>query len=596
MTDNALMPDKLNVDRFSMSLILKSVIVLLFLSWQAHAVDNNDSIIMNLSKSTRDLSDIEKSKPPCETCQSDVMANDQYCPQVLQDAYLDMYRKGTVGTVNMAVNLVADGEDLRNPIAVCKLSAEDIKKIDIAKFNKELESEYPGATQLTSFTQRCSGKIGDKIENENIAKAYMAYDFNNKSNAITNTLTDLIESRAQINSMIVSDDKIECKKFRISRVTSRCEELNSCSGKNREDLFLIKSEEVSSALTTLAAINYESNKDISEQENETSAFLKSEYKKVIESCLPYVCSGTSPKEAKARDAYQVLAKEESEKLKLLKNLKKEKIELILDSNPLLRGDEFSGVIAEVTKDKKLSAPSEIALPVVQDVLKKQLVANQKNIQQKIKEYNGAYNCLVGKGYPCDKVEIDKLLSKTDYQNTNQLQSLKPNLSLVSSFYNCINTTAQSRDLASEKINGAISDAASLIPIVRVATTLAMAAKAASVLKKIDQAVQMQKKYKIFITANKLASGAYKTVDEYNVCTQVNKDFENLGAKRSAMSCGNIDQILVNKTNRSNCTNRAISQTLSTSSNAFKKEYVKQILKAPEYKEKVSKFQASRSGS
>ncbi|RPJ73342.1 MAG: hypothetical protein EHM20_12390, partial [Alphaproteobacteria bacterium] len=253
-----------------MGLIFKSAILILFLSKQAFALGTPDPIVLILSNSTRALSDIEKSKPACETCLSDTMANDQYCPQVLQDAYLDMYRKGTVGTVNMAVNLITNGDDFRNPIATCKPAAEDIKKIDIAKFNKELESENPGTTQLTSFTQRCNGNIGEKKENENIAKAYMAYDFNNKSNAITNTLTDLIESRAQINSMIESDDKIDCTKFRISRLTSRCEDLNNCSGKNRETLFLIKSEEVSSALTTLQAINYESNIDISEQEKISS--------------------------------------------------------------------------------------------------------------------------------------------------------------------------------------------------------------------------------------------------------------------------------------------------------------------------------------
>lgn len=551
-----------------MNSLFRISIFIVFFSAQSLAADIKLTDSIRLV--TKTLRGIEESESTCVYCQHQPLAHDQSCPQLIKDSYQDIHRMGSVGRIN---NIISDGS-LKNPRTVCSAGADAVKKIKIKDLYSDLQSEYPDTTQLYQFSQKCNTGINN--DDSTIATAYMTYDFNNKSNAITNAMDDLIDSKAQINSIIDGDTKLDCKKLGNENIKKHCEQLSGCSTQNRKELFDMKNKEVSEAVGSLQKLNSEYNEKILAQEKEFNNFKDNEYKLFLAMCRPYGCNRQTKAEIDFQNTSLEKIIEEKKKLTTLQEARTSMINELLKSNPLLKGEKFSDIVADATPEYKKSASAEIAPEKIEKALKDQLATSQKNINQKISDFNDAYNCLVGRSSNCKN--FDNVLKQAKRNNKDKDLIKKHALSTVANFYSCIENVSESRNVASEKINDAAFDAAFSLATMGGGAAYGAIKRAAGVAEKLASVEQKVKKVNTVFT---LFKDGYKTKDEYDMCTQVNNDFEVLGSNKNSMSCGNINNILVNKVNSSNCTNRALSQTFSHSSNFFKHPLIKHSLGTPE---------------
>lgn len=473
------------------------------------------SLKQAVKSATTTLSDIEKSKSSCTYCQLQSLPHDLNCPEQVMASYKGIHRKGTVGFIN---TVISDGGQ-KNPRTVCSTSADAVSSIKVEDFYKDLQSQYPDSRQLYDLTQKCDEGInGDK---RNLAVSYMTYDFNFKSHAIETALNDLVESKAQINSMIYTGNGIDCQEIGIESVKNHCKELNTCSFKNRKKVLSAKSDTLYQILTSLQSKN-------EEHKNEIIKLRKSGIRGAVA------------------------------KIKEIQEARLAMITGVLDLNPLLRGEKFKAIVDEASSDGYNQTPVPVKSQDVENALAEQLMISQKNINKKIKDFNGAYDCLIGKNDKTDKCEkFNEVLSESKYQNQDSNTFKKPALATVANFYECVENVGKSRDDADKVVNESLIGAAltftpfAVVSGAKLAATLARVTSASSKIARVEGGVNSAN------VATNVAYGGYQTKEVYEQCKQAKKEFEGLGSGKLKMSCSNMDNLLINKTNDENCATQAL---------------------------------------
>ncbi|MCM2350646.1 MAG: hypothetical protein NDI69_11555 [Bacteriovoracaceae bacterium] len=419
------------------------------------------------------------------------------CPKVLKRSFEDIYRQGTAGTIN---TIVSDGS-LKNPRTVCSTSAETANKVSLSGLNEQLNSNFKEQPQLFEYTQACAAGRLQKADAK-LAQVYMAYDFNYKSEAIKNAMNDLLDSQAQI-QLLMPASRPNCYEIQMVNVKNRCLELNQCkpsaSAKHYMD---IKTEEVSLALNGINKLNQA-------------------YQKLM--------NGTGRLSSANRQKA---------------NLIKEDIERIKDMNPLLRGEKFKRLL------NVKSSPQEI-----QAAIKGQLNISQNEIHKKLKEFNGAYQCLIGSRQQCD--DFDKVISQSKYRVNGDLYLKQKDLSYASTFHQCTENIKEARNSADVILNDAgINLALTLTPyaIVNGVKLAATMARTASITSKVTRTENLTAKAGL---AANMGYGGYHNINEFNQCQSEIKLFQKLGASQKRLSCNSMDRILVNNSNNSRCITQAL---------------------------------------
>lgn len=478
------------------ALTLYSVILLLY----SPAYAGEDALINAVKFANQSMTEIPQSLT--ESCSQQSL--ERACPQVLQKSFQEIYRKGTAGTINA---IISDGH-LKNPRSVCSSSAEFVQKVDTQQLNLQLQKNFPENPQLFEFTQNCSLGADQFISQEfrkadlNLAQAYMAYDFNIKSEAIKQAMKDLLDSNAQI-SLMMPGPKPKCSEFLFGKVKDHCLELNQCQSPAGKEHFLkVKTEEVEMALNG-------------------HQVLQKEYNKLMD--------GTGKLSSENRKKARVI---------------EEDMERIKDLNPLLKGEKFKKLLKVKSSQKE-----------IQEALKGQLQISQNEINKKLKEFNGAYQCLNGTRQDCDN--FDRVIRQAKYQNNGTMYLKAKELSFTSTLHQCTETVKEARDDADVVLNDAgINLALTLTPYaivngVKLAATLA---RTASITSKVARAENITAKTGL---AANLGYGGYYNLQEFDQCQQEIKEFGKLGNGQSKMSCENMDRILVNNSNNARCITQAL---------------------------------------
>lgn len=493
-----------------------STLILIFSLLSGPSFAAQPELVPSVKLATKALRDIEKGEQTCVYCQAQALAHEEECPEVLKETYQDIYRMGTVGFIN---KVVSDGA-LKNPRSACASSAKAIQNVKLADLYKDLQSQYPDSPQLYNVSLKCN--VGVEHEKSNVAAAFMTYDFHFKKSAIETALNDLLESKAQLNSMIDGDSLASCHEIGIQSVKAHCLELNACPAKNRNKLFAIKSGELSQTLTALQAINNEYNDLIKKMERE------------------YLTKRTP---------------EMREQLQKIREAKKEIIESALNLNPLLRGEKFKKIISEALPASTYAKASPVNSAEIDSALKSQMVLSQKTINKKITHFADAYKCLTGKRTQCDN--YNDIVKESKYQSRDSDTFKKPTLASVATFYNCVESVADSRNEADEVVNESLIGAAlTVTPFVvvsgaKLAMTVAKVASVASKAARVEGGVNGAN------LAASAAYGGYQSQEVYSQCKQHEKEFEDLGAHQKNLSCKNLDNILINKSNSLSCSTQAL---------------------------------------
>ena len=156
---------------------------------------------------------------------------------------------------------------------------------------------------------------------------------------------------------------------------------------------------------------------------------------------------------------------------------------------------------------------------------------------------------------CSK--FNDLIGEINYQNNDSENYKMPNLSKAANFYNCLEDVAESRNKADVVVNDSlISAALALTPMVlvngaKLAVTVAKVANTASKIAKIEAVVDTA------ATATNLGFGGFQTKEVFDKCQEAQRDFDSLGTHQKIMSCEGVENILVNKSNTTNCASQAL---------------------------------------
>ncbi len=467
---------------------------------QSPAFGGDEALIQAVKFANQSMREIPQQLS--ESCSEQSL--ERACPQVLQKSFQEIYRKGTAGTINA---IISDGH-LKNPRSVCSSSAAYVQKVDIQKLNHQLQKNFPENPQLFEFTQNCSRGADQFISREfsktdlNMAQAYMAYDFNIKSEAIKQAMKDLLDSNAQI-SLIIPGPKPNCNEFLFGKVKDHCLELNQCQSPASKEHFLkVKTEEVEMAL-------------------KAHQLLQKEYNKLMD--------GTGKLSSLNRQEARVI---------------EEDMERIKELSPLLKGEKFKKLLKVKSSQKE-----------IQDAVKGQLQISQNEINKKLKEFNGAYSCLNGTRQDCDN--FDHVIKQAQYQNRGTIYPNAKELAFTSTLHQCTESVKEARNDADVILNDAgINLALTLTPYaivngVKLAATLA---RTASITSKVTRAENLTAKTGL---AANIGYGGYYNLKEFDQCQQEIKEFGKLGAGQHKMSCENMDRILVNNSNNARCITQAL---------------------------------------
>lgn len=458
-----------------------------------------------------------------KVCEANPRANDRDCPAVVVDSYKDIYTRGTAGVINQ---IVSNGE-LKNPRSVCASSAKEVSGIKTEELNMALASRFPGTVQLSQISGKCNQSIND--EKGNLAANFMAYDFQFKTNAIAAALTDLLNSDAQIKSMKIvnNDTKTNCQEIKIESVRKHCEELNGCSQISSKKLFLLKKAEVAQALTTLQEINNDYNNQIS-----------------------------------------ILLKEKNpanrEKIKVLEETRKLTIEEFKKFNPLIAGDKFKKLLKESVPSKAGVTPKPLSDIEIGQALIEQLSVSQDNIKAKIKDFIGAYNCLIGNSSKCDN--FNDIIKQSKFYNHDGGNNVKGTIGIVgpvANFYQCTASVKDSRDSADKVLNESlISAALTVTPMVVVSgARLGLSVARIATLKRAENitaaVLDIEKGANAASLGANVLYGGHQTKEIFEQCKEEHKRLDDLGNNPKGMSCGSIDNIMVSKAISSSCTTQAL---------------------------------------
>ena len=418
------------------------------------------------------------------------------CPQVINESYQDMYRKGTVGTIN---KLVSDGS-LKNPRTVCSSSGEYLLKMDVKKLHQQMNKAFPRSARLYETVDDCSEHKIKKKGDEKLKEAYVLYDVHYKNEAIKTALINLLDSEAQID-LILPGDRSNCSEMKISEARAHCQELQGCKRKRPAGQYLeIKAVEVEESLKSIRK-------------------LMSEKRKL----------------ATARSG-------KGEKIKEIER----SIEFIKDLNPMLRGEKFKSL---------LSGKTDISRAAVNLAVTEQLKVSKSDIKAKLRSFNRAHDCLTGKNRVCD--DFEKIRRLTKYQSPYVTYPQSPELNYTANFHQCVEAIKEERYKADLVLDdAAIGLALTLTPYAivngaKLAGTLARTSKIASNVTKAERIAG-----NTGLAAN-IGYGGYHTADEFKRCNAEISSFAKLGTPGWKASCSSMDKIFVTNSNNLQCTTRAL---------------------------------------
>lgn len=434
------------------------------------------------------------------------------CPLVLRNSFKDIYRKGTVGTIN---RLISDGS-LKNPRTVCESSSSSLQKHNQGKLSQQLESNYKSVPQLHEYTQKCADKVAELIDSEfqkvdrGLALSYMQYDFNYKSLALQTAMKNLLDSNSQI-GLILPSGNIICQEIRLEPAQSHCRQLQQCKPRGDKQHYLnVKSEEVTQAINALSVLSVEHNKIM-----------------------------TSIPRGDMKRAKQI----------------KEDMGSIMDLNPLLKGEKFKSILQNMRSRSFVNQTTAPKKTEVDTAIKEQLKISQAEISKQLKEFNNAYGCLIGEQKECR--DFKKIMGKINYQHPNATVPRATELNEVANFHSCVENVKDSRDKADVVLNDVgINLALTLTPYaivngVKLAGTLGRTAIITSRVTKAENLVT-----KVGLGAN-IAYGGYHSMEEFMQCQEEVKRFQNMGASPGKMTCESMEKIFVNNSNNSRCINQAL---------------------------------------
>ncbi|EQC44471.1 hypothetical protein M899_2324 [Bacteriovorax sp. BSW11_IV] len=381
------------------------------------------------------------------------------CPQVIADSLDNVYSNGVVGALNY---VFSDGK-FKDPRSICQSSLP--KDLDIVKLKSELKERFPNDDQLSQFAEKCDSIALSKVEDgrkesdSNVAPAYMMVDYNMKSEKIQKSINDLMESKANLDATL-GENSFNCSEFRGSYSNANhCLDLKACELGKANELFEQKLDSTTSAVEAARKIQdelYKINKKISS--------------------LGY---GSY---MNAGEAAQLI--ERQKELKAQQNV-------ILDSNPILRGKHFKKIMAKARASTNAYSYNKPAPEPTKDeiskALRQQMKDSSKEIDGLVNDYQRALQCLKGQRTSCS--DFDKILKRANYNTENRMYLKSPNLNKLNNFYTCVEGSKQNRDEADEVlIDVGVSIALSFTPlfavnVLKVAVTASKVIKATSTINK-----------------------------------------------------------------------------------------------------------------
>ncbi len=432
------------------------------------------------------------------------------------------------------------------------MSADRIKNINVKDFYNELASNYPESPQLFQYSLKCNQPIEN--DNENMTKAFTAYDFNAKSVSLHRALSDLLTSKAQIRSMIGDQNPLKCDQLSMGGIKKYCGELNACPASNQNKLLEQKIDSLNQVLTSLRPINADYNENIKKAIAEVKA-LRDERELCARN---FACSRDIDKMRSFTDKLG----EGIKKVNALKEARTQMLNEFLKINPLFAGEKLKTLFAQAVPEfnqgeAELPSPKDFSSAVVA-----QLNISQKNIDKKIGEYNDASKCLIGKSQSCENFE--ERLKEIKYKPESENFLKAPNLSNMASYYSCLQTVQNSRNEADAVLDDVLISAALTLTPLGVETVLVKGAGALTKVLAAQKALQLTSMAsKIEKAANMATTGfvigyeGVKGKEIYDQCQEAKQDFDNLGMTSKTMKCEDIDQVLINKNNTANCSSQAL---------------------------------------
>ena len=444
------------------------------------------------------------------------------CPKVLKESLKGMYWNGVVGGINYLdtkiSNFFRDEEnklnDYRDPRSSCESSLPE--NLDSKIIEEQLKKIFPQNFQISDFKNTCltDNEVKEHIEygrddkDIELAKSYMATDFNQKNENIKNAMIDLVDSNHLINNMIVTDKKIDCMALPYKEVAEKCASLQKCGQSKKKENFNIKKQEVKSALLAIKAIE--------DKINDRSSNRGS----------------------------QKLSKADRTKLRAA-------VFEIESSNPLLKGKEFESIRKDFIEKGKFPNDS-----ILNSKLEKQLKRSSEQINNKLSSLKKAHTCLVSNTTDCDKAydEISALPSSMKTMNSGNKEYDDFN-----DFYQCVENQKKNRDTANDVLNDvALGTALSFLPG-GVFMLAGRAAKAGSNLSKLASSRRAQNSAQ---GSMMLLGGGVVAKGDYEKCMKAEKEIKGYASK-DVMSCEELNLSMYTSINYSVCNTQAIVAGLAT---------------------------------
>lgn len=382
------------------------------------------------------------------------------CPQVIADSLDNVYSNGVVGAINY---VFSDGK-FKDPRSVCQSSLP--KDIDIVKLKSELKERFPNDDLLSQFAQKCDSIALSKVEDgrketdSTVAPAYMMVDYNMKSEKIQKSINDLMESKANLDATL-DENSFNCSEFKGSYSNaSHCLDLKACNLGKANELFDQKLDSTASAVEAARKIQDELHK--------------------ITTKIAGLGYGSY---MNAGEATELFARQKE--LKAQQNV-------ILDSNPILRGKHFKRIMSKsrATSNSYSSYSRPAPEPTRDEIgkaLRLQMKESSKEIDGLVNDYQRALQCLKGQRTSCS--DFDKIIKRANYNTNNTMDLKSPNLNKFNNFYSCVEGSKQNRDEADEVlIDVGVSIALSFTPlfavnVLKVAVTASKVIKATSTINK-----------------------------------------------------------------------------------------------------------------
>lgn len=435
----------------------------------------------------------------------------------------NIYTNGTIG----ALNSLFGGGAFKDPRSICNSALVGSQtKPNYLELTKELEKKYPTMTTLNNFSKSCfkDSSINEYIESGRkktdleLSKAYIAMDFHVKNQKIADENIKLFEAKNQLANLIdVSPSN--CSVVRDTAAKKRCEDLQSCNNKKKDELLNAKAEELSVAISSIQKLN-------------------EQIKKIN---LENITNMGIPNTEKDK----------------LKNTLEQKVLTLMELNPALKADEFDSLRNQFEKK------NPIDMSKIKNTYIKTLKSSAKKIDERIKELDTAQKCVFGEESKCEK--SSKLLAKLNYKDANTVfvekdannkVTVPKQLNLMNNFYTCAQSSIESRNSADDVLDDVAVTLAITIATFGAGSIISGGAN----LLKVASATAKAKNIATLATtgADLLYAGAIG-VSSYDKCSEIENEMKEFSYSQ-AKSCEDITINMYNSSNMSRC---YLSAALST---------------------------------